>query len=320
MYPLISVICLCYNHSRFIEEAVDSVFAQSYKDIELIIVDDKSTDNSVDVIRSLIKKYPQIRFIKNDSNLGMCKSFNKALTETKGEFIIDLAADDIMLPERVEAQVLAFSKLKETYGVVYSDAYLINEKGEKISTFYTRNELGELMEAVPTKKVFKDLIRSYRICSPTIMIRKKVLEELGGYDEELSYEDYDFFVRSSRDYRYSYIDKPLTLKRQVQGSDSSSWYKEGSNAHLSSTLIVCKKALWLCKNKEEKAALLHSIRYHFRQSYLMNLFPLSEEYYALIISITKASVLDNTFLWLVRKKIKVYSLYIFYLKMRQFYH
>lgn len=318
MYPLVSVICLCYNHARFIEEAVNSVVSQTYKDVELIIVDDQSTDNSVEVISQLMKKNDQLRFIKNDKNIGMCKSFNKALKETKGEFIIDLAADDIMLCERIMEQVEAFLTLKATYGVVYSDAYLINEKGEKITTFYKRNELGGLMETAPSKKVFKDLIHSYRICSPTIMVRKKVLEELGGYDENLSYEDYDFFVRSSREYRYFYIDKPLMLKREVVGSDSSSWYKTGTNnTHLSSTLLVCKKALWLCKTKEEKTALLHSVRYHFRQAYFLNVFLLVEDYYELIGSIHKQSITDKIILRLSRKNINVYPIYLYYLKVRK---
>jgi glycosyltransferase involved in cell wall biosynthesis len=318
MHPLVSIICLCYNHARFIEEAVNSVIAQTYENIELIIVDDQSTDKSIEVIHKLIKKNPQLKFIENDKNIGMCRSFNKALKETKGEFIIDLAADDIMLPERITTQVEAFLNLKATYGVVYSDAYLINEKGEKTSTFYKRNELGGLMETVPTKKVFKELIHSYRICSPTIMVRKKVLEELGGYDENLSYEDYDFFVRSSREYRYFYIDKPLTLKREVAGSDSSSWYKKGSNnTHLPSTLLVCKKALWLCKNNEEKLALLHSIRYHFRQAYFLNVFELVKEYYELIGSINEHSVIDKIILNLARKKISLYAPYLFYLKIRK---
>jgi glycosyltransferase involved in cell wall biosynthesis len=320
MAPLVTIICLCYNHARFLKDAVDSVIAQTYKEIELIIVDDKSSDNSIEIIQKIIEKYPFIESIKNEHNVGMCRSFNKALVTAKGEFIIDLAADDMMVPERVEEQVKAFSRLSELYGVVYSDAYIVNEGGKKKNTFYRRNTLGELSTTVPKGDVFKELIHSYKICSPTIMVRKKLLDELGGYDERLSYEDYDFFVRSSREYRYYFIDQPLTLKREVEGSDSSSWYKKGMNVHLSSTLIVCGKALWLCRDKEERKALLHSVRYHFRQSYFLNNFTLAEKYFELIASMGSKSVTDRIILLLTEKKISVYRLYMFYLKVRNLFN
>jgi glycosyltransferase involved in cell wall biosynthesis len=315
--PLVSVICLCYNHARFLEETVNSVLKQTYSNIELIIVDDASTDKSVEVIHRIAEKNNSIVFIKNDKNKGMCPSFNNALSVAKGEYIIDLAADDILLPKRVEKQIEAFFKLKENYGVVFSDACLIGEEGDKISTFYKRNELDGLMEEVPSGDVFKDLIRSYKICSPTLMIKKKVLDELGGYDENLSYEDYDFFVRSSREYKYFYIDEVLTLRRVVKGSDSSSWYKTENNTHLASTLIICRKALWLCRDLEEKKALLHSVRYHFRQSYFMNNFQVAKEYYELINQVGKSSMIDKIILYLVIKKIKIHSLYKGYLKIRR---
>ncbi|HSZ25151.1 MAG TPA: glycosyltransferase, partial [Cytophagaceae bacterium] len=272
---------------------------------------------SVEKILAINQKYPFMKYILNEHNIGMCRSFNKALAIAKGEYIIDLAADDAMLPERVEEQVNAFLKLSELYGVVYSDAYIISENGDRKHTFYKRTTLGELSEGVLKGDVFKELIHSYKICSPTIMVRKKLLEEMGGYDEILSYEDYDFFVRSSREYRYYYIDKPLTLKREVKGSDSSSWYRKGINVHLESTLIVCKKALWLCRNDVEKKSLLHSVRYHFRQSYFVNNYALAGSYYDLILCIVKKSTfLDKTIMFLARNKVSVYGAYMKYIKLR----
>ncbi len=312
MGPLVSIICLCYNQARFLESAIISVLNQSYTTIEIIIIDDNSSDESVSIINSLIAKFPSIHFIKNEINIGMCRSFNKAFKEAKGEFVIDFACDDMMAPSRIEEQVKAFSMLSEKYGVVFSDAYIVNEKGEKTNTFYKRNQLGVLIDKVPYGDVFKDIIHSYQICSPTIMIRKKVLDELFGYNESLSYEDYDFFIRSSRNYLYYYIDKPLTYHRKVSGSDSSSWYRKSVNVHLESTLEVCKNAILLCRNKEEINALLHSIRYHLRQSFFVECFELVLRYHKLLVQLESNSFVDDSIMKLARARVKVNFLFKFY--------
>jgi hypothetical protein len=221
------------------------------------------------------------------------------------------------LPERIECQVIEFEKLTEDYGVVFSDAYHVDENKVILNTFYKRNTLGILMDKVPQGDVFKDVVHSYRICSPTIMIRKSVFDELGGYDENLSYEDYDFFIRSARNYKYHFIDKLLMYKRELKNSNSGAFYLKRNNQHLKSTLIICKKALWLCKSDDEKKALLHSVRYHFRQAFYMNDFDLAKEYVTLIKSIQKLNLVDNLIFFMVKNKINIHWFYIQYLKLKQ---
>ena len=97
--PLVTIICLCYNHSDFVVESLNSVINQDYKNIELIIIDDCSSDNSALVIKQWLKNYPEILFIKNEVNLGNTKSFNKGLQLAKGDYIIDLASDDVLEKE-----------------------------------------------------------------------------------------------------------------------------------------------------------------------------------------------------------------------------
>ena len=313
MAPLVSVICLCYNHASFVESAITSVLNQTYLNVEIIIVDDYSTDESISLLHSLVNRFPRIRFINNESNIGMCRSFNKAFKEVKGEYIIDFSCDDLMAPNRIEDQVAAFVTLDERYGVVFSEAYIIDEQGTELGTFYKRTKSNELISKVPSGDVFIDLLHSYKICSPTIMIRKKVLDELSGYNELLSYEDYDLFIRSSRNYYYYYIDKPLTYYRKVKGSDSSSWYKKGINKHLESTLEICKNAVLLCKNKAEINALMHSIRYHFRQSLFVENFELANRYYLLIKKYEAVSLLDVIVYCMSKAKLKMNFLFSGYL-------
>src|SRR5688572_3746734 len=114
--PLVTVICLCYNHERFVREAITSVLSQTYSNLQVIVVDDKSTDKSVDAIRDKIAPYGEITFLPLPTNHGNCRAFNKGLALAKGEYIIDFATDDLMAPERISKQVEAFQQLDSSYG------------------------------------------------------------------------------------------------------------------------------------------------------------------------------------------------------------
>src|SRR5688572_12462642 len=107
--PLVTVIAISYNHAPYIKEALESVYNQSYSNIEFIIVDDASSDASAAVIETSIQGR-SIQFLKNESNAGNCRSFNKAYALSKGKYIIDFALDDIMYPTRIEKQVMLFQQ------------------------------------------------------------------------------------------------------------------------------------------------------------------------------------------------------------------
>ena len=103
--PLVTVICLSYNHEKFVVEALNSVLQQNYSPVELIVVDDCSTDKSASIIDSWCLQQNNITFIKNEQNSGNTKSFNTALKIASGDYIIDLAADDVLTYEGIELQV-----------------------------------------------------------------------------------------------------------------------------------------------------------------------------------------------------------------------
>ncbi|MEN7547897.1 glycosyltransferase [Rapidithrix thailandica] len=313
--PLVSVICLCHNHGPYVRESLESVCQQTYPDIELIIVDDASTDNSPEEIERFVKQHPGTQYVALLRNLGNCRAFNRGLALASGKYVIDLAADDILLPQRVEQQVAAMEELGPSYGVVFSDAEMIDEAGNKLKTYYARNAQGELMVTVPSGRVYKELVKKAFICTPTMMIRKALLDELGGYDESLSYEDYDFWVRSGRNYLYFFQDKILTQKRVLPHSHGQSFYKEKFNRHLVSTLKVCHKAYQLNRSPEEHQALAVSVRYHMRQAFYVRQYSLVEEYLALLKKIDSLHFPDHVFLILSRCEVPVTPLYRWYLKM-----
>ena len=275
-HPLVSIICLCYNHERFISEALNSVLAQTYANLEIIIVDDSSTDNSVAIIKEYCLRNPQLKFISTGNNIGNCAAFNKAWQISKGEFIIDFATDDVLFPDRVEKQVAAFQKLDMQYGVVYTDAVYIDDNSRVLKQHNQHDSQGRLLSFAPSGNIFSELLSRYFICPPTMMMRRNVFEKLEGYDETLAYEDFDFWVRSSRLFHYYYLDV-VTTKRRLHGTSlSRDFYKPGSRL-LRSTIKVCKKAVKLVQNQKEKAALVKRVRFEARHAFLTRNYPETQQ-------------------------------------------
>lgn len=262
--PLVSIICLCHNQKDFVESAIKSVFTQTYQNIQLIVVDDGSMDGSQEVIRELLKTNTDISFISLDDTIGNCAAFNRGLALANGDFIIDLAGDDILLPKRVEEGINDFINAPSEAGVHFSDAFLINAAGEMMDTFYPRNESGQLTEEIPQGDLYRKLVSRYFICAPTMMTKREVFEKLAGYDEQLSYEDFDFWIRSSRHYHYLFNPAPLVKKRELPNSLGKVQFAIRSR-HLDSTLKVCRKIYDLNTTAEEYRALIKRCRYEIKQ-------------------------------------------------------
>ncbi|REE01028.1 glycosyltransferase [Marinoscillum furvescens] len=261
--PLVSVICLCHNQNKYVADAIRSVGAQTYQNIELIVVDDGSTDDSKATIRKLLEG-TEVPFIDLSDNLGNCAAFNKGLEKSRGDFIIDLAADDMLLPKRVETGINDFANATEHAGVHFSDAFICDESGAIRTTHYPRNTDGQLTTPIPQGDIFTEVIKRYFICPPTMMMKREVFAALNGYDDTLSYEDFDFWVRSARQFHYIFNPAPLTKKRTVSGSHSNAQFAF-RNQHQKSTFRVCQKALNLCTAEDERQALRKRIQYEIRQ-------------------------------------------------------
>ena len=274
--PQVSVICLCYNHEEFVVEAIQSVLNQTYKNIELIVVDDFSLDRSAEIIMGFIAKNPTIKFLPVTGNLGNCKAFNLGLKMSSGQYIIDLSADDVLMPDRIEKGVKALEASGKEIGVQFSDAEIIDRQGRRIGFHSDKYPHSGIAQG----DVFKEVLARYFINSPTMMMRREVLDKMNGYDEALAYEDFDFWVRSSRDYKYLYIPEPLVKRRLLDDSYGKRQFEKGS-AQLTSTYMVCQKALALSKNKAEYQALDKRVRYELRRTLQIGEFELAKKYFRL---------------------------------------
>ena len=276
-YPLVTVICLNYNHSDFVIESLESIINQSYTNIEIIIVDDCSSDNSIFVIEKWIEKNKVNSFIKNNVNIGNTKSFNSALKIANGDFIIDLAADDVLMPNCIALQVDKFQNSPFTnLGIVYGNAEIIDEKGNHISYYFDTDTNLKLIKARESGNEYLRIIAGGKnaMCTVSSMIKKELYDKLNGYDETLAYEDLDFWVRASRNYNFDFIDNPIVKKRVLCNSLGSDFHRKKSPKSKKinySTYKIINKILLLNSSKQEDKAVLKRIHFeillNFKNSY-----------------------------------------------------
>lgn len=259
-FPLVSVVCLAYNHEAYVVEALESVLNQNYPNIELLIADDCSNDNSVAVIEKWLQNHPNILFFHNKKNLGNTKTFNNTVKHAKGDFIIDLAADDVLLPDCVSHQINAFQNTKySNLGIVYGNLIQMDENGAYLNDYYTEDDHPE------SGNIYKMVIgRTTKICSVSSMVKKTVFETVGYYDETLAYEDLDLWIRASRVFDFEYIPEILVKKRELSTSLSAHFTKKTNKKTKrlnESTYQILKKAFELNQTKKEHKALLGRIQF-----------------------------------------------------------
>ena len=203
--PLVSIIALCYNQAKYAVETLDSIVNQTYPNIHLIIIDDCSSDNSVEVIKSWIEiNKIECEFIIHKKNWGLNPTCNDGLQRVKGDYYQIISCDDILNSYKIEKQIKAFQNLSTDFAVIYSDAELIKSNGVKRYGLFIQNH--QNFVDVPSGKIFEELLNKNYIPALSVLVRTSVTKEIGGYDENLSYEDYDLWLRISIKYKFKYLD------------------------------------------------------------------------------------------------------------------
>jgi glycosyltransferase involved in cell wall biosynthesis len=178
--PKISVIMSVYNSEKFLSEAIESILNQTFKDFEFIIINDCSTDSSLEIIKKYKKKDSRIVLIENKKNIGLTKSLNIGLKRAKGKYIARMDADDISLPERFQIQYDFLEKNKDIF-LVGTGAYDIDEQGNPLKVKKVYLGIDKIKEMLPSRNCFYH---------PTIMFRNE-----GFYyrDKFIYSQDYDFY-------------------------------------------------------------------------------------------------------------------------------
>lgn len=242
--PLVSVVAINYNFEKYVWEALESVRLQTYDNIELIIIDDHSTDNSVTLIQKWLATYhAPSKLIVNEKNLGVCATLNKAFAQATGKYIAAIATDDLWLPEKTKTQVQLLEAAAPDVCAVYSDAWLIREDGSPRDKRFMeiRNVTG-----FPQGSIFEPLLTDNFIPAMSVLLKMECYRAVGGFDEQLVYEDYDMWLRLSRSYQFLFSDYMSVKYRIKDKSLSTSIIWEVPNTkillkHLGGHPLVLKK-------------------------------------------------------------------------------
>jgi glycosyltransferase involved in cell wall biosynthesis len=220
-FPLVTVIASCYNHEKFVVECLEGIRAQTYSNIQLIITDDCSTDQSVEVISNWIETHQaKCSFVHHKINVGFPKTLNEVLRMAEGKYISIISADDIWLPEFIENHVKVFEDFGESIGVVYGRSYTMDEQGNRLPEtipYYSPN---------PEGNVLSDLLNRNFIPANTVMIRRSCYNKAGYYDEDLIGEGYDMWLRIAKFYQFKFSPEILSNYRVLPSSLSHSRVEE----------------------------------------------------------------------------------------------
>ncbi len=221
-WPKISVITPSYNQGQFIEETIKSVVEQNYPNLEYIIVDGASTDNSVSIIKKYAKKYPKIIKWISEKDKGQSDAINKGLRMSTGEILCYLNSDDCFTKGALWEVAKFFKKNKEAKWVT-GDYIVINEKGEEIHQFVRWYK--KIFSFLPRKDIFIKILNF--INQPSTFWKREIYEKIGDFSLDFKYNmDYDYWLRIFNINYYLYtINKPLSKFRIHHLSKGGSNFK-----------------------------------------------------------------------------------------------
>lgn len=212
--PLVSVIIPCYNHAQYVQDCIQSVINQTYKNIELIIIDDGSKDSSVEKIEEMLsickERFNRFEF-RHRPNQGLSSTLNEALEWCKGEFASPIASDDQMLSKKIELQI----------------PYML-ENEECVAIFGGINQIDDSNNIVRTlskkerKYEFSSIAKlDYFLQAPTQLIRMKDLIDIGGYNLDYKIEDWYSYLVLTKNGKYLYLMQDVVCNYRRHESNSS---------------------------------------------------------------------------------------------------
>ncbi len=196
--PAISVVMSVYNGEKYLKEAIDSILSQTYADFEFIIIDDGSTDKSLEIISSYHDQ--RIVLVQNEINIGLTKSLNKGIRLAKGKYIARMDADDISLPLRFEKQVLFMQEHPDI---------------DICGTWYTTFEQHKYLQKLPLthEQIKADLLFYTPIAHPTILMKKNIFKKYQYPENFLKAQDYALWIELIDKYKFSNLPESLLMYR-----------------------------------------------------------------------------------------------------------
>ena len=275
--PLVSIIVPTYNHSKYIDDLFCSLINQTYSNIEIIIQDDCSKDDTyskIEKFKSLYSyKFKRIYIERNENNIGLPCNLNKALHYVNGKYIKIIASDDMLMPECIE-KFVQYYEIHQEYTFLLSNAYIIsdNSKYNDIPNF---SKLAYKIMPVYNETFFDKLLIYNFIIAPAVFLKTSEIIKVGKFDERFKIEDHIVWLRLARMgkvgiindvlvcYRYTIKDK---LRTSFDTSNSPEYYLEILNENLK--FVKTKKMRKNALGKNLSIPLLYAIKYNDKKIFV----------------------------------------------------
>jgi len=231
--PAVSVVVATRNYGCYLAAALRSVVGQTWRDLEVIVIDDGSTDDTPSVVRPFLDD-PRVRYHRTDG-LGQSRAKNLGIQLSLAPLVAFLDGDDEWVPEKLERQLPRFDN--PAVGVVYSRRLLMDASGRELPT----------PAASPVRgHVYDHLLVQNFVCFSAVVVRRQVFEMVGLFDPNLSLGiDYELWLRVARHYEFDYVDEPLVRYRTGHGNLSSR-----ITERITSVLSVLRRSLVRRRNGE----------------------------------------------------------------------
>jgi glycosyltransferase involved in cell wall biosynthesis len=233
MPPAVSVVIATRNYGRYLEGAIRSVLGQTWSDLEIVLIDDGSTDNTPKVVEPFLAD-PRIHYHRTDG-LGQSRAKNLGIQLSQAPLIAFLDGDDEWLPTKLERQLDLFRK--SAVGVVYSRRTLMDESGRDLPT---------PAAVLARGRIYDDLLQTNPVCFSSVVVRREVFEAVGMFDPNLPLAiDYDLWLRVARHFEFDYVDEPLVRYRTGHANLSSRIVER-----LTAVLSILRRSLVRRRNQE----------------------------------------------------------------------
>ena len=207
---LVSIILNCYNGEKYLQEALNSIEKQSYKNWELIFWDNRSTDNSKNIFKSFKNK--KFKYYISKKHTSLYKARNLAIKKSRGQFISFIDADDLWEKNKLKKQVELFLRNKQV-SLIYSNLWIQNENLKKRKLYWKKD--------LPSGIIYKKIIKDYCIGIITVMIKKNILSKKNAFDPKYNViGDFDLFTRLAKKNKFMAVQAPLATYR-VHGENLS---------------------------------------------------------------------------------------------------
>lgn len=293
--PVVSILMNCHNGDRFLVEAIDSIYAQTYNDWEIVFWDNASTDRSPEIAKSYDQR---LKYYSNKSITSLGEARNSALQKASGKFIAFLDCDDIYLKDKLDKQVHLMES--GNYALCYGSVLIIDESGKKIRNHFVRNKSGYLIN---------QLLRKYEINMQSVMIKKAVIDnERLEFETHLKYSpDFNLFMNIAAKYPIGVIGDFLAKYRICSDSLSKNMLHLVSSEIKFTLDSISKKYSYLTEKHTKALSLAYAKLNYYDAIYLIDKGSLKEArkklFHIIWFSPKYLALLLLTYTWFSKERI-----------------